>query len=377
MRAWRVSETSATMPDPFSLAVLIPSLHPDQLLVDYAQALSDQGQARILVVDDGSGPAYAPVFAKVAALARCEVIGYAENHGKGYALKYGMRHIRKHYAGIQGIVTADSDGQHTVEDVAAVRRAMMEKDHGLFLGTRDFKQGKTPFKSAFGNRLTSFFFLLLYGQWLPDTQTGLRGFHPQLSPLLEEIPGERFEYEMNMLIQVSGRGIPFYLVPINTIYIEENKSTHFRPLHDSMRIYAQLFRNFFKYASASFVSTVLDIVLFTLLAKSILPRLLNEYTRTVLWGLPLHILLATALARICSALFNYKANKSFVFRASHSKGAMGRYMALVIAVMAASASGVSLLHSLGMDVTLAKVLVDTTLFMVNYRIQKSWVFAQR
>ncbi len=358
--------------------VLIPTLHPDHLLSDYADDLAAHGFKHILVVDDGSGPEYAPLFEDLRNKPGCEVIGYPVNGGKGHALKYGLRHIQAEYPDAPGVVTADSDGQHTAADVLKVSMALQEHPDDLIIGSRDFKTHNVPKTSRAGNRLTSFFFALLYGKWLPDTQTGLRGFSKELIPFMLEVPGERFEYEMNMLITASGRHISFQVVTIQTIYIEENCRTHYRLIQDSVSIYAQLFKNFFKYASASGLSTVLDIALFTLLDKWLLPMAGLLPTQTVLWNISLQVLLATAIARAVSAVFNYKANKAFVFQIEKSRGSFKRYLMLAVLVMALSAGLVSSLNSLlGVDKTLLKVIVDTLLFFVNYRLQRSWVFSER
>ncbi len=353
-------------------AILIPSLHPDEKLGLYVQALVDSGFSRIVVVDDGSGPDYAHFFDALKAHPQCHVLGYAINRGKGYALKHGIRHILEAWPDTPGVITADSDGQHTAEDCLRVADEMLRDPSQLVLGVRDFSQAHVPAKSMMGNRLTTFFFALLYGRWVSDTQTGLRGISRQLMPKMLDIPGDRFEYEMNMLIYAAGWHIEFSKVSIDTIYLEENKGSHFRPFHDSVRIYAQLFRNFFKFASASLLSTLLDVGLFTLLDKVILPFALPGLMNR---GDFQHVLAATAIARACSALFNYKINKQFVFRIGKCKGALPRYALLVVASLVASATLVNALNNwLSMDRTLAKIIVDTLLFFINYRIQKSWVF---
>lgn len=366
------------MLDPLDAVVLIPSLHPDHLLTDYADALCAQGFQRILVVDDGSGPEYAAWFDQLREKPGCTVIGYAKNGGKGHALKHGMRHILENFPDAPGVVTADSDGQHTAEDVLNCARAALASPETLVLGSRDFSGRDIPAKSRAGNRLTSLFFALLYGTWLPDTQTGLRAFTLDMVPFMLRVPGDRFEYEMNMLIACSNQHIPFEKVPIETIYIEENRRTHFRPFHDSVRIYRQLFGNFIKYASASGLSTVLDVALFTLMDKWLLPMTGLNPSQRLVWGITLHVLLAKSVARLASSVFNFKANKSFVFRVDKCKGAFGRYVVLVVGVLLLSSGLISTLNAwLGWDRVLLNILVDTALFFANYRLQRSWVFANR
>jgi len=365
------AETSLNRPE--DAVILIPSLHPDEKLGQYVDDLVAHGFSKIVVVDDGSGEAYGHFFQALKAHPECEVLGYEVNRGKGYALRHGMRHVTARWPEAPGVVTADSDGQHTAEDCLKVSEAMLAHPERLTLGSRDFSLENVPGKSRAGNRLTSFFFALLYGRWLPDTQTGLRGISRELLPRMAEIPGDRFEYEMNMLIHAAGWGVAFEVVGIRTIYLEQNAGTHFRPFHDSARIYRLLFGNFFRFASASALSTLLDVALFTVLDKGLIPGLFPGFSSRREYGL---VLSATAVARVCSALFNYRVNRQFVFRIERSRGALMRYALLVVAVMFASATLVTWLNQwLGMDKTLAKILVDTALFFINYRIQRSWVFS--
>lgn len=357
------------------VVVLIPSLHPDHLLTEYVDDLVAHGFSRILVVDDGSGPEYAELFQGLTERPGCEVIGYPVNGGKGHALKHGMRYIQEHYPDAPGIVTADSDGQHTAPDLLKVATELTAYPDALIIGSRDFKADNVPARSRMGNRLTSIFFALLYGRWLPDTQTGLRGFSRELVPLILSVPGERFEYEMNMLIHCAGHHVPFRKVGIQTIYIEENRRTHFRPFRDSARIYGQLFKNFFKYASASGLSTALDILLFTALDKWLLPMTGLDPTALLITGLTWQVLLANGIARACSATFNFRVNRSFVFQVGKVKGAFPRYLVLAVMVYLVSSTLISSLNLwLHIDRTVLKIIVDTLLFFVNYRLQRSWVF---
>lgn len=359
---------------PTDAVILIPSLHPDEKLEIYVDDLTQHGFTRLVVVDDGSGPAYQAIFDRLKEKPNCLVLGYEKNRGKGFALKHGMQAIKEHYPDCLGVVTADSDGQHTSLDCIKVAQAMIEQPDKLALGSRDFKSANVPPKSRTGNRLTSFFFALLYGHWLPDTQTGLRGIGMEILPRMLQIPGDRFEYEMNMLIHCSGWNIGFVQVPIDTIYYDSNAGTHFRPLHDSARIYKLLFGNFFKFASSGALSTLLDIGLFTLLDKWLIPAIFPAFSLRREFGL---VLAATAVARVVSALFNYRINRQYVFKFEKVKGSLMRYALLVVMVLLSSALLVHGLNQwLGMDKTLAKVLVDTTLFFVNYRVQRAWVFAR-
>ena len=360
--------------------VLIPSLSPDERLSAYVRELMAAGFGLILVVDDGSAPEYQPIFEEIAVWPGCHVLHHDVNHGKGAALRTGFQYIKEHTA-LGGVITADSDGQHTVPDTLKLAGELGRKKE-LLLGSRDFSKNNpnVPPKSRFGNRLTSGVFRLLYGQWLPDTQTGLRAFSRELLDFMLSVSGDRFEYEMNMLIQCSNRKIPVRPITIETIYHEENKGTHFHPIRDSWRIYKLIFGSFFKFMSASIICWLVDILLFALLKRV---GFLTEWELSMPWLRALSdaaepVLLATVIARICSASLNFKLNKELVFRVQDSKGAAGRYLILCVAVMAASGVLVRLLSSvLGVNSTVVKVAVDFLLFFVNFRVQKAWVFPQK
>jgi len=362
---------------PQKCCVLIPSLSPDDRLPAYVKALKAAGYGLVLVVDDGSAAEYRGIFDEIAGWDGCAVLRHPVNRGKGAALKTGFRYLLDE-TDFAGVITADSDGQHTVADTLKLTGEMGEKSE-LLLGSRDFSRSNknVPPKSRFGNRLTSIVFRVLYGQWLPDTQTGLRAFPRALLGFLADVKGDRFEYEMNMLMHCRNRKIPMRAIAIETIYHEENKGTHFHPIRDSWRIYRLLLGNFFKFMSSSVVCWLADILLFTLLKHWRALKSL-EYALPFLNALSRSaepVLLATAIARVCSASLNFKLNKSLVFNVNKSPGAIGRYIALCVGVMLVSGVTVSALHALlGGSSTLIKMVVDFLLFFVNYRIQKAWVF---
>ena len=194
--------------------ILIPSLEPDGRLPAYIQELKQSGFAHIVVVDDGSGEAFRPVFDEVSAVEDTVVLRHEVNKGKGVALKTGYRYIMENLPDITGVITADADGQHTVTDCLRLAAELEKGEKALYLGSRDFNLECIPPKSRSGNKITSAVFKLLYGQYLPDTQTGLRAFRKEELPFMTEVEGERYEYEMKVLIACSRARIPMIPVTI-------------------------------------------------------------------------------------------------------------------------------------------------------------------
>lgn len=367
---------------PQDCCVLIPSLSPDERLPAYVRELTEAGFGLVLVVDDGSAAEYQPIFDRIAEWEGCHVLHHEVNRGKGAALRTGYAYI-KEKTQLQGVITADSDGQHTVPDALSLARELSGTAE-LLLGSRDFSRKSTqvPPKSRAGNRITSCVFRVLYGHWLPDTQTGLRAFSRGLIDFMLSIKGDRFEYEMNVLIYCAGKQVPMRALPIQTVYHDENKGSHFHPVRDSWRIYKLLLGNFFKFMSASCLATLVDLALFSLLRRWMASWGLSAVPLLGLLASP-HVFLATAIARVCSATLNFKLNKSFVFNLKQCRGAVGRYLALCVGVMIVSGLSVGFISSSlsrvwpgAVNETLIKAVVDTLLFFVNYRVQKAWVFPQ-
>ena len=218
------------------VVVLLPAYKPDEELVKLVDKLNKESFS-CLVVDDGSGEEYAPVFDKIKD--RAEVIHAPVNGGKGSALKLGMSHIRELFPDCTHFITADSDGQHKVEDIIKVRDRLLE-GAVMVLTERDFK-GNIPKRSMIGNILSRWVYTILTGHYLSDNQSGLRGFSVDNIDWLVQVSGEKYDYEINMLYYADCQHIPIELIGVESVYIDGNKSSHFSPIKDTLRIYRRLF----------------------------------------------------------------------------------------------------------------------------------------
>ena len=352
---------------PSSAVILIPSLEPDDRLPAYIRKLLERGFTRAVIVNDGSSEKYQPIFDELAAIEGVTVLKHEVNRGKGCGLKTGYTYIRDHMPDASGVITADADGQHTVEDCWRLAEALTADKRAMYLGSRDFNLPNIPPKSRFGNKTTSAVFKLLYGQWLPDTQTGLRAFRREDLQFMIDVPGERFEYEMQVLIACARAGIDMVPITIETVYENENEGTHFHPIRDSYRIYKVILGNFVKFMGASIASFVIDFVLLTLLGNF------------VFGGVSHGAFFAKVLARCVSAPCNFYLNSKYVFEKQMSRQTFIRYIILAVFIMLISALGVDgIMHWLKFPNTiigLVGVVVDVVLYLVSYRVQNKWVFA--
>lgn len=350
--------------------IVIPALNPGEGLIEYVDTLLADGYKNILAVDDGSRDDLRHIFDEIAAKDGCEVLRHEVNMGKGRALKDAMLWFLDKYKDTDnapcGIITVDSDGQHIAQDVDKVAKAMIADPDALVLGARDFNKGNVPPKSRFGNKCTVVVLKLFIGGSTSDTQTGLRGIPSSMLERFSKLPGDRFEYETQMLIDAIQSDAKIVEVPIETVYIDENSGTHFHPIKDSLRIYSVILGTFFKYMISSLSSFVIDYVLFCTLFFLLMKGDFSE-NRSI-W-------ISTVVARICSSLFNYTVNKKVVFKSDRGPSTLVMYYTLCVLQMAASAGLVSLVSMAGLiPVQAAKIIVDTVLFVISYRIQKSLIF---
>ncbi len=344
------------------IGIIIPVFEPDEKLLKLLAELSSSYFGDIIIINDGSSREYDYYFDEAENTYNCVILKHSVNQGKGRALKTAFNYVLNKREDLIGIITVDSDGQHKVHDIEKCCKTLCENPEKLIMGCRNFlnKNSNIPFRSKFGNIMTHIVLKIFCGINLSDTQTGLRGFSKDLAKTFMKTKGERFEYEMNMVLDANENKIEIMEVPIETVYIEENKTSHFNPLLDSIRIYAV----FGKFILSSISSFLIDIILFTILV-SCLKNLISSY-----------IFIATYIARIVSAFFNYSMNKSKVFK-NNTKGwkTLIKYAVLCVIQVTLSAFLTSYLFNLThVNVTMIKVITDVILFLISFRLQREWVF---
>ena len=328
------------------LILLIPSYEPDEKLEELVEKINKENITSI-VIDDGSGPKYKDIFDNL----NTKVISYKENKGKGYALKKGYRYIKDNYKDYI-VVTIDSDGQHRIEDAMKLYKYVLNHDKTLVLGKRP-RSKKTPIRSRIGNWITKLVFNIVAGQYIYDTQTGLRAFSDTLMDYMIKIEGNRYEYEMNVLLNAHKNKIPIHEIEIKTIYIDNNSGSHFNTIKDSYKIYKEIF----KFASSSLLSFFIDYILFTIL---------NIFTNT--------IIISNVISRIVSSTINYKINKHIVFKSNKkSSKSVIEYFSLALIILILNTIILKLLSYI-ITPLISKLITEIILFTFSWLIQKYIIF---
>lgn len=336
-------------------AVVIPAFRPSAGILDtVAELLTHEDVREIIIVDDGSGESYLDVFAKLGNLSKnVVVLRHAVNLGKGQALKTAFNYFLLHCQDYPGVVTADADGQHLVHDILRVGNSLFENG-GVVLGVRTF--GKhVPFRSKIGNLLTSWVSQFVVGRRISDTQTGLRGIATELLPGMMGLKATGYDYEMEMLLYVAENRFKINEVEIQTVYIDDNSSSHFNPIFDSLAIYFVLLRH----AGNSLVTALIDYLMFS-----------------AAFFLSSSIPLALIAGRLTAGTFNFYVGKKFVFKSQGNfLPELTKYILLVVVLMGFSYFSITYLaEKSNISVYVSKIFVEFLVFLIGFAVQRLFVF---
>jgi putative flippase GtrA len=332
--------------------LLIPAYRPGSELPELIRKLSGSTFHKIIVVNDGSGGEYESVFARCTAT----VLSHGSNRGKGAALKTGISYVLSKDPECS-IVTADADGQHAPEDILRVAERLVQTKDSLILGARRFQED-TPARSKFGNQMSQLLVKAIIGSTITDTQTGLRGIPAKMLQVLAKLRPNGYEFELDMLTAAKHLAVPIVEVPIQAIYQPGNPTSHFRPFRDSLRVGFVLMR----FSLLSLATALLDNAVFFVL---------NHNGASVL--------AAQVAARTASVLFNYPLARRSVFLSSDShKKAFPLYVLLVIVSGSVSYALLTFFHAVfGWPVLASKLVAESILFLVNFIVQRDFIFIRR
>lgn len=337
--------------------VVIPAYRPDKTLISLVEQMWQSG-CRIIVVDDGSGEEFQDIFEEISDVS--VILRHPENRGKGAAIKSALQYIEQKHIHRDVVGIMDADGQHLPEDMLKLLEAAQDEGNTLVLGVRTVGR-KMPLRSRIGNELTRSVFHLVSGVHVSDTQTGLRAFGTELIPEFLEVEGDRYEYEMNVLMTTAKKKIHIREIRIKTIYKDDDNSTsHFRAVQDSLRIY----KDILKFTFSSLSSFVVDYLLFAGM------MLIVSHTAVT-------ILTANILARMISCFYNYSMNCRFVFGTQRELRTAMDYFALACGILVMNNMFLEIfVQVMGLSVYPAKILTECSLFLISWFVQNKVIFSQ-
>lgn len=336
------------------VSIVIPVFNPENNFFDLVSDLISRGIHKIIIVNDGSEKNHQDLFDKLKQEKNCVVLEHQRNMGKGRALKTGFDYFIKYCSNDVGLISVDADGQHLVDDVVKLAAMLNYDSNSIILGSRNFNVG-TPLRSRFGNFVTKYFFYFITGIKISDTQTGLRAIPRNLVGRLTNIIGERYDYELNMLLSSRFLGVELVEEPISTVYIDNNSTSHFRPLVDSIKIYFVFIRFLF----SSLSSAVVDFSIFWFF-----------------FSISNNIFYSLVGARLLASAYNFLVNKKLVFRRNgYVLVQLLKYYGLAGVVLFTTYYFIKFTTLfLGWNVIFSKIIIEILLFIFSFHIQRKYIF---
>lgn len=357
------------MEDHYSqIALIMPALNPDEHMVTLVKELRALGFKHLILINDGSREECYPYFRICRNQYHCVVLNHPVNKGKGAALKYGFRYVLKRIPDISGALTVDSDGQICPEDIDTGARLQYKNPDKMVLGYRQFDGDQVPFKSKLGNYTSIYAMGFLYGVYVNDAMTGLHGMSlPMIRDILLHTEGDRFNFELNELVDCRKNNIPFLEFPIRTVYIDGNKASTYHPVKDTIRIFNQIYRDdlLIKLSWAG-----LDILSFGILRKLLSPSVSGRI------GAFSALTLASALlSAIISNIYKFAVRRAQGYHCPQLTAEMFfKYvcvygMRLLGSVCAVDLSGTPDSHPMS-----KKAAADIILYQLSYVLERKWIW---
>lgn len=339
--------------------IIIPAYQPDQNLLALINNITNSINNHIIIINDGSSDDKKIIFDNLKKYHNIDILEHQTNLGKGAALKTAFRYFLEQdkFRHSPGVITADADGQHLVEDLSNINNIFLDNHNSLILGVRKFQEN-IPIKSKIGNEVTKKVFKFLIGKKISDTQTGLRAIPREFLKDLVIIKSNRYEFELDMLILAIKNNINIIEEYISTVYIENNKGSHFNPIIDSAKVYFV----FFRFIAVSLSSAIIDYLIFIILFN--------------IFG---YIFLAESSARIISASFNFLLNKKHVFNSSKSisKEALSYFSLALCLLFCSYYLLIFFINIININIYVAKILSMSLLFIISFIVQHLFIFSNK
>lgn len=214
----------------YNACVIIPTYNNEQTLAQVVTSVLSYTD-RIIIVNDGSTDSTSKILGEFPQVNKVE---YANNKGKGKALRIGFNHAIA--LGYDYAITIDSDGQHFASDLPLFLAQLETEKDAIIIGSRNLHQENMPGKNTFANKFSNFWYYIETGQKALDTQSGYR-LYPIHRMKTMAFFGTKYEFEVEVLVRCAWKGIKVMWIPVTVYYAPRGERiSHFRPSIDFSRI---------------------------------------------------------------------------------------------------------------------------------------------
>lgn len=184
------------------LSIVVPAYNEEQRIgssLERMLAYFAHRAVEILVVDDGSTDATAAVVQRAAAQHGCvQLLGYGQNRGKGFAVRYGMLRARA-----PRVLFSDADLATPIEEVEKLE-ACLDDGYDIAIGSRDVKGSQLLKRQSllreYGGRLFNRMVRIVAVPGIHDTQCGFKLFtRPAAQAIFQRCKVDHFAFDVEVL----------------------------------------------------------------------------------------------------------------------------------------------------------------------------------
>jgi glycosyltransferase involved in cell wall biosynthesis len=199
--------------------IVIPAYNEEAAV---AQVVRDAARVadHVVVVDDGSRDRTSALAREAGAI----VVRHSVNRGLGGALGTGLEAAVR--LGADSVVTMDADGQHRAQDAGRMFARLEQGDVDFVIGSRMLRGeegGRMPVRRVVFNGVGNLLTYLLFGVWVSDSQSGLRGLSRQAAETVD-LRTNGMEVSSEFIKEIRERRWRVAEIAIPAIYTEYSMS---------------------------------------------------------------------------------------------------------------------------------------------------------
>jgi len=218
------------------LVIIVPAFNEEAMVGEVIDRLLEDKpknlETEIVVVNDGSQDH----TEREAKRRKVIVLNHLINRGLGGALGTGLSFAKN--ANADFVITFDADGQHDPKDIKKILNPLIAKEADVVIGSRLIGKSDMPIDRKVISFLANVLNLFMWGVWVTDTQSGLRGLSKTAIGKIE-IKMNRMEASSEFLREARHHQLKIAEVPIRTIYTEYSKAKGQKNIN-SINIFAKL-----------------------------------------------------------------------------------------------------------------------------------------
>ncbi|WP_458404204.1 glycosyltransferase family 2 protein [Methanobrevibacter sp.] len=213
-------EYEITSKDKNATYVVLPAYNEATRIKPVIEDIAQKGY-NMVIVNDGSSDNTLEVIkdCKREYPDKIHIFSLPINRGVGIATQTGFEAVLRYNP--KYIVSMDSDGQHSADDLDDVIKPLVTGEAQAVIGVRPFED--MPKSRSFANSIMNLLTRIFYRVDVSDSQTGFRAITVEAIDKIS-INATGYLISSEFIREINDNDIPFAEVPIQTIYTPETQA---------------------------------------------------------------------------------------------------------------------------------------------------------